>query len=68
MFSHQEPGPLEIFGRVECFEGPGEVLVLSNFVTYCGELLAAQNKSWEGFHVGNLLHQIRDYLLLFPLP
>lgn len=68
MFNHQALGALEIFDRVECFEDPCEVEVLSNFVTYCSEILAAQNKSREGFHVGNLLHQIRDYLLLFPLP
>ena len=65
MFNHQALGPLEIFDRAECFEDPGEVEVLSNFVTNCVEILAAQNKSREGFNVGNMLHQIRDYLLLF---
>jgi hypothetical protein len=68
VFSHQILGPLEIFNGVECFEDPGAVKALSNSVTYCGEILAVQNKNREGFHVGNLLHQIRDYLLLFPLP
>lgn len=68
MFSHQALGPLEIFDRIVCFEDPGDVEVLSNFVTYCVEILAAQNKSQEGPHVGNLLLQISDYLLLFPLP
>ena len=65
MFNHQVLGPLEIFDRAECFEDPGEVEVLSNFVTNCVEILAAQNKSREGFNVGNMLLQIRDYLLLF---
>jgi len=65
VFSHQALEPLEIFDRAECFEDPGEVEVLSNFVIYCVEILAPRNKSREGFHVGNMLHRIRDYLLLF---
>lgn len=65
MFNHQALGPSEFFDGVECFDDTAEVEVLSNFVTYCGEILAAQNKSRERFHVGNLLHQIRDYLLFF---
>jgi hypothetical protein len=65
VFNHQALGPPEVFDRVEWFDDPGEVEVLSNFVTYCGEILAAQNKSREGFLVGNLLQQIRDYLLFF---
>ena len=56
MFNHQALGPLVIFDRVECFEDLGAVEVLSNSVTYCGEILAVQNKNREGFHMGNLLH------------
>jgi hypothetical protein len=68
VFNHQTHGPLEIFGRAECFEDPGEVEVLSIFVTYCSEILVAQNKSREGVHVVNLLHQILEHLVLFTLP
>jgi hypothetical protein len=65
VFSHQDLEVLEIFDLAECFEDLGGVEVLSNFVIYCFEILAAQNKSRESFHLGNMLHHIRDYLLLF---